>query len=488
MLLSVVKRIDARALIGSAFLWAWVDALFMSSLFRVCPQSLAMAEPAAMGISLLGVPVCLFMLRRSEKTKQAMKSSRFQVISGGMGTAGSALVIVAGCMKSWSLFVVALLLCACFMSFAIASWGAFYCRGGAKTAMTYVAGSFGVAFFVNLLLLSMVPVASSVALSMLPLLASVCFVLVPVRERLYAQSEGNDEASQGLGNHSGELKTLGIAPVTLAGIALVMVGLGYMQHLVSFSGATNMSWGNGVVIQGVRGAVAVLLFVLVCVAPKRVYLVYRVGLLAIVAGFSLMPFLAGSESFWVSGAIIIGGYVVFDVFIWVIAAQAITVRKRDGLGVVLVLRQIVNGSCLALGAVLGIGLSKLVSPSAVQYPEAIFVGYLMTVAVMLLVGSRDTWDLFEAQPARATSRTLMDARLKELSGLWGLTSREREILALLAVGRTQPRIAENLGIAESTVNSHVRHIYTKASVNSKQELLDYVLVSEQESAADNEIA
>lgn len=56
----------------------------------------------------------------------------------------------------------------------------------------------------------------------------------------------------------------------------------------------------------------------------------------------------------------------------------------------------------------------------------------------------------------------------------GLTARETEILSLLARGRTLPYIASELFVTTGTVKTHVRHIYEKALVNNRQELLDKV--------------
>lgn len=56
----------------------------------------------------------------------------------------------------------------------------------------------------------------------------------------------------------------------------------------------------------------------------------------------------------------------------------------------------------------------------------------------------------------------------------GLTARETEILSLLVRGRTLPYIANELFVTTGTVKTHVRHIYEKALVNNRQELLDKV--------------
>ena len=56
----------------------------------------------------------------------------------------------------------------------------------------------------------------------------------------------------------------------------------------------------------------------------------------------------------------------------------------------------------------------------------------------------------------------------------GLTARETETLSLLVRGRTLPYIANELFVTTGTVKTHVRHIYEKALVNNRQELLDKV--------------
>lgn len=56
----------------------------------------------------------------------------------------------------------------------------------------------------------------------------------------------------------------------------------------------------------------------------------------------------------------------------------------------------------------------------------------------------------------------------------GLTRREREILGYLARGRSARYIAEDLVISENTVWAHVKRIYAKTGVHTKQELMSAV--------------
>lgn len=57
---------------------------------------------------------------------------------------------------------------------------------------------------------------------------------------------------------------------------------------------------------------------------------------------------------------------------------------------------------------------------------------------------------------------------------YGLSQRELEILDLFAQGRSANWIADNLTISKNTVRSHLRAIYTKLDVHTRQELLDFL--------------
>lgn len=70
---------------------------------------------------------------------------------------------------------------------------------------------------------------------------------------------------------------------------------------------------------------------------------------------------------------------------------------------------------------------------------------------------------------------VLDRRCAEVSGRYGLSPRESQILLLLAEGRTRPYIQAELSLSENTVKTHVAHIYAKLSVVDKTGLMDVVL-------------
>ena len=70
------------------------------------------------------------------------------------------------------------------------------------------------------------------------------------------------------------------------------------------------------------------------------------------------------------------------------------------------------------------------------------------------------------------TESTLDACCASVAREGGLTEREAEILVYLARGRTKAYIADALFVTENTVRSHVRNIYSKLDVHTRQELLD----------------
>lgn len=62
----------------------------------------------------------------------------------------------------------------------------------------------------------------------------------------------------------------------------------------------------------------------------------------------------------------------------------------------------------------------------------------------------------------------------EIAARFGLSQRETDVLFLLAKGRTIGFIAEELHVSFNTAKSHIRHVYVKTGVHTRQELLDLV--------------
>ena len=62
----------------------------------------------------------------------------------------------------------------------------------------------------------------------------------------------------------------------------------------------------------------------------------------------------------------------------------------------------------------------------------------------------------------------------EMAQTFGLTGREVEVLTLYALGHTQARVSEELKLSPNTVHTHIKRIYDKTDLHSRQEILDYI--------------
>lgn len=71
------------------------------------------------------------------------------------------------------------------------------------------------------------------------------------------------------------------------------------------------------------------------------------------------------------------------------------------------------------------------------------------------------------RPHLVPARESLDARARKL------TSREVEVLGMLAAGRSTPEIAERLHISQLTARSHIQNILQKLEVHSKAEAVAF---------------
>ena len=71
---------------------------------------------------------------------------------------------------------------------------------------------------------------------------------------------------------------------------------------------------------------------------------------------------------------------------------------------------------------------------------------------------------------RADAAKLDD--LARLAAQHGLTERERQTCSLLAQGCSTIEVADALGVSENTAKTHMKRLYKKLGVHSKQDIID----------------
>ena len=106
------------------------------------------------------------------------------------------------------------------------------------------------------------------------------------------------------------------------------------------------------------------------------------------------------------------------------------------------------------------------------------LGAIRAGAAGYLLKNAEPQEVVRAVRAASAGQALLDpavaARVVEsiadrdqVAGAESLTPREREVLALIARGRSNKLIARELGIAEKTVKTHVGHVLAKLGVTDR---------------------
>jgi len=98
-----------------------------------------------------------------------------------------------------------------------------------------------------------------------------------------------------------------------------------------------------------------------------------------------------------------------------------------------------------------------------------FVGTIRSVANGARVLPAPMTGTLFSQIARVAVKRGREAALESVR----MTQREREIIALIAVGMSNKEIAQRLGIATDTVKSHVRNVMEKLALHSRLQIAAY---------------
>ena len=80
----------------------------------------------------------------------------------------------------------------------------------------------------------------------------------------------------------------------------------------------------------------------------------------------------------------------------------------------------------------------------------------------------------EGAPTAEQQGDALEARCAHVAEAHGLTPRESEILVHLGQGRTARAISEKLVVSENTVKYHIKSIYQKLDVHSRDEVIDLI--------------
>lgn len=158
--------------------------------------------------------------------------------------------------------------------------------------------------------------------------------------------------------------------------------------------------------------------------------------------------------------------VFFDFVVWLIVICASSELPASGVRIAAL------GRFAYIGG-LSIGIVVTLSPILwTNIPASLLLMVPAVIFCSLFVCTeRAIIHLFDGLRIQGTSTASRDMATR-LSNEHNLSDREQQILQLRLMGRSNKRIAEELGLAPGTINTYQSRIYHKLGIHSHQELLD----------------
>lgn len=297
-----------------------------------------------------------------------------------------------------------------------------------------------------------------------------CAVLLPERGAKSAAGEGPRRAGAaapaGAVGAAGAARRLSACLRSLGwGLVLLMACYALMYRVI------------GAIDQAAGPVTPVLRFVVTCTALAAMwaFLARREGgadavllplLVLLVAALMSVP--ASSEGLRaVSSAVAASCWPLFYYALWAVLLDE---RAPEGAGAASMLAAgwLVLNVLLIVLAPLAFALVKQVGQGTLSM-LALSVMLAYTAGVATLLARRRADD--DRMAARNELRPDFGQLVESVAREHRLTPRERDVLELLARGRSAPFIAESLSISLSTTKGHIKHVYAKLGVSGKQELL-----------------
>lgn len=346
-------------------------------------------------------------------------------------------------------------------AFLVAAWGRAFGEVSTKVAVPEVfLGSLAGALFG--FVVSILPFQRMEFLFLaLPFISAVAVILI------LRQGVEFRPAAMIVGDSSQEAKALSLK--VLAGTALFGMAAGLMEVFNTDPGMELLP----------AYKVALLLFVAFSVGTLSLLLsdgfgrgaalnkAYRLAVFIMLMGLLLVPapFFVGSvvsgEGIFFAGCLGLSAVLVslFLVLASITGVSTLTSFSR-------------GFSALFGGELIGVILANFLNTTdptvATPYVVVVLAGTLVLFSYIFLFTERDFENLSEI----VTDTDSFEERCQALVERFALSNREAEILPFVLRGRTSERISQELFIAKSTVDTHLRRIYNKAGVHNRQELID----------------
>ena len=470
--------------LGMSFLWPYFRASFLTFLrvFSVHPYPMINAAYTAYAIAF--VLVAAFAVLTATHLLQWLDDGRTPFVLGALGAVGNALLWLGGDTP------VAAILCVLGSAAATAFFAGSILRYGLRlstwdnrAAALTVFASFGASFLDNVALASPAPLACAFCIGG-PIVCAACAPERRHAEHPHSLAERSTDIAPGL---------FGLQRTPSSGALLALIVLLALFCLTGnvVRGLTN-PWfaSNSPTVRSVYMSLANLVFAAVSLVllarginVRKVLFwnwtacmaLFFVGLLALVF-FPEPVAVMGSDVATVSR-------VCFTLLMLLFALEA---RQWTTMGPIRLLALFLLVPEALAAFVRHIVVPPLLMATGVEpITAASYAGMaiilVLMVTIIVVLGSlllkqvdRDPEAPIPGEPvSEQTPQPARDAQaFEQLARTYGLTAREAQTASYVSKGYSLDKTAELLGISINTVRTHMRSVYGKLAIHSRQELID----------------
>ncbi|MVX60541.1 hypothetical protein GKZ27_03575 [Enterorhabdus mucosicola] len=491
--------------LGIGFIWAWIYGSYET--FAVYPERTGVGINAddSWIISATAVVVTMFATGLLLGRRPAAPHRQLALASSIAAAAGT---VLSALPALGSYYVPVLFASGLLTGFGTGAlyvlWGQALARLDAESAEVAIPSASLVTFAGALVLPYLPGLAGVTATATLPLLSGLLLWLT-YRDPAVIWEEIDPRGRSDARRVSGESTRDGRSEVVSALLPAPIVRISALAFLSYFTvgccGALQQGADDPFTVLGLDlptligslgGIILMACFVLFAARPRFDSL-FRLIAPLVVGSAALLPW-ADLWAVFLSATLVS----LADIMLTIATVLFVTDAARRGLVNAAAGVGITQGS-LQLGVLLGNITGSAASPLAAASPTGLF-----SVALGLTAFFALAWLLYPAErdrheggarrgtaapkpvgpiselPIGSTAEAIaeggrestLETACNALAESHGLSGREREILGYLARGRSQPYIREELVLSKNTVASHVKHIYQKLDVHSRQELLD----------------
>lgn len=330
--------------------------------------------------------------------------------------------------------------------------------------------------------LELLPVPLFLLLALTLIMASgVCFYV----NEGHLRSERHVETSRNNGPASSHTQ---LGSQHVGGVRLleriVVVSLAYcVVHIVAVpTGNIDIFGVSSLFVRSMTNLLVTMALAVLFILRRQTYAVmlFRLVLPVTVLGLIMQSFVAPGLG-GVSFVILCAGNKMYDILSIILLSECILKFRLDVSQAFVFTGLLVSArSC---GNLIGMALGRLADNSSVSFVTAdglVLAMILVTVICFFwLLSERTLFDRLNDESrigVEGPHETIgpSAAVIDSLAEKCGLTSREHEVLALLARGKNRQAIMKELSISKGTAHAHISHVYQKTGTHSQQELISLV--------------